>query len=501
MRGEDTNSGVAGASTTLSPQFDPDELAGPEDALRQRVIEAALFGDREAVSLGRYRLLHKLGEGGMGSVYAAYDDRLDRKIALKLIRGSRRGSAEVRERTRREARALARLSHPHVVHVYEVGEVDGQLFVAMEFLAGPTLRTWLEEQVRPWQEILAVFRQAGEGLAAAHAQDVVHRDFKPHNAMFGADGRVRVLDFGLARLGDSGATEKGGAAAPVATPSPALTLTGMTLGTPAYMAPEQHTGGAVDPRTDQFSFCAALFEALYGVRPFAGDSLPALAANVVAGRLTVAPARTEVPPVIEAALRRGLAPDPEARWPTMPALLEALASGDGQAAALAEGRVHRLLTNFVFAVGVALVVGVQVMMERPEDTTGAHLTLGAAGFLAVALVGLALARRRFREPRHRMLAGFGIVMLLASLAIRVVLWQAGAPWSTVLLAESVVYAATIAGAAVCLQAPWVLLAAAIHLAGPVLALALVVAPNWLPLMWLASMPVALYGMRRRLATA
>ncbi len=168
------------SSTALSPGARPEVLLGPEHEQRRRTVEAALFGGvAEAVSFGRYRLLHLLGQGGMGSVYAAYDDHLDRKIALKLIRASRLDDAELRARTVREARALARLSHPNVVHVYEVGEIEGQLFVAMEFLAGPTLRTWLDGQERPWRETLAVLRQAGEGLAAAHAQGVVHRDFKP----------------------------------------------------------------------------------------------------------------------------------------------------------------------------------------------------------------------------------------------------------------------------------------------------------------------------------
>lgn len=172
------------SSTALSPGARPEVLLGPEHEQRRRTVEAALFGGvAEAVSFGRYRLLHLLGQGGMGSVYAAYDDHLDRKIALKLIRASRLDDAELRARTVREARALARLSHPNVVHVYEVGEIEGQLFVAMEFLAGPTLRTWLDGQERPWRETLAVLRQAGEGLAAAHAQGVVHRDFKPKSRL------------------------------------------------------------------------------------------------------------------------------------------------------------------------------------------------------------------------------------------------------------------------------------------------------------------------------
>jgi len=144
--------------TVLLPVMRPDVLAAPEHQWARQTVAAALFGaESEAVQLGRYRLLSRIGAGGMGIVYAAYDDRLDRKVALKLIRPSRLDGAEAAARTLREARALARLSHPNVVHVYEVGELaDRQVFVAMEFLAGPTLRAWLDVQPRPWQEVLAV---------------------------------------------------------------------------------------------------------------------------------------------------------------------------------------------------------------------------------------------------------------------------------------------------------------------------------------------------------
>ena len=219
------------SSPVVQSTAPPRPEIGPEHNLWRRQIEAVLFGGSDELAFGRYRLLHRIGEGGMGSVYAAYDEELERKIAVKLIRPSRLDSAELRERTLREARALARLSHPHVVHVYEVGEVEGQLFVAMEFLAGPTLRAWLDAERRPWREVLQAFAQAGEGLAAAHAQGIIHRDFKPHNAMFGADARVRVLDFGLARLGE---LERSQLETTLTDhPSEGLTITGALLGTPA----------------------------------------------------------------------------------------------------------------------------------------------------------------------------------------------------------------------------------------------------------------------------
>ncbi|MFY0532801.1 protein kinase domain-containing protein [Nannocystis pusilla] len=324
----------AGASspsqdTLLAPDLRPDVMVTPDHVRTKRTVAAALFGtDPEPLHLGRYRLLERLGAGGMGIVYAAYDARLERKLALKLLRPSRLGSAEAVARTLREARALARLSHPHVVHVYEVGELDGrEIFVAMEHLAGPTLRAWLDAEPRPWPEVLAVFRQAGEGLAAAHAHGIVHRDFKPHNAMFGADGRVRVLDFGLAQVdGAAEAREPLAAANPDDLPR-TLTSTGALLGTPAYMAPEQLAGHKGDARSDQFSFCVALYEALYGHRPFAGETLGELADSVSSERVTPPPRSTDVPAWVRAALLRGLRADPERRWPSMTELLAAL-SGD-----------------------------------------------------------------------------------------------------------------------------------------------------------------------------
>ncbi|MBZ5712432.1 serine/threonine-protein kinase [Nannocystis pusilla] len=316
--------------TLLSPEMRPDVISGPEHVRAKRSVAAALFGaDTEPVQLGRYRLLERLGAGGMGIVYAAHDARLDRKLALKLLRPTRLGSAEAAARTLREARALARLSHPNVVHVYEVGELEGrEIFVAMEHLAGPTLRAWLDAEPRPWRAVLEVFRQAGEGLAAAHAQGIVHRDFKPHNAMFGAEGRVRVLDFGLAQVdgaAESGEVDLGQAEARDL--SRMLTTTGAVLGTPAYMAPEQLAARRGDARTDQFSFCIALYEALYGHRPFAGETLAELTDSISSERVKPPPRSTGVPAWVRTALLRGLRADPELRWPSMTALLAAL-SGD-----------------------------------------------------------------------------------------------------------------------------------------------------------------------------
>ncbi|MCH9688648.1 MAG: tetratricopeptide repeat protein, partial [Deltaproteobacteria bacterium] len=285
-------------------------------------------------TVDRYVVLDELGRGGMGVVLAAFDPKLDRKVALKLLRmGS---SDEGQARLQREAQALARLAHRHVVRVHDVGRHDGRVFVAMELIAGRTLGQWLRD-VRPgWRQILPMFTAAAEGLAAAHAAGLVHRDFKPSNVLVGDDGQVKVTDFGLARvhadapsildsLGDQAAdleTGPSGALALEAT----LTRTGALAGTPAYMAPEQLDGRAADPRSDQFSFCVSLFEALAGQRPFPGSTPWAVAESIEAQRYgTSLPG--SIPRPLRSALRRGLQADPAARYPDMAALLAALHHG------------------------------------------------------------------------------------------------------------------------------------------------------------------------------
>src|SRR5688572_8114952 len=329
-------------------------------------------------SIGRYVVLGLVGRGGMGEVYAAYDPELDRKVAVKLLRvkpGAGVSLAEGRQRTLREAQAIARLSHPNVVVVYDVGTFEEKVFIAMEFLDGNTAGYWAQVERRTWQEVLKVYVAAGRGLAAAHDKGLVHRDFKPENVMVGRDGQVRVMDFGLARQ----VSEKPAAEKPVApvvgegtstmvtqriavnssqsgVPQPVdgstlvlngvgtglptnddmltsnsamfdhrLTRTGAMMGTPAYMAPEQFRGIATDARTDQFSFCIALYEALYGERPFAGNTLMALTTNVVNGRIREAPPNSNVPAWIRKILLRGLRVSPDERYPGTSELLDALA--------------------------------------------------------------------------------------------------------------------------------------------------------------------------------
>ncbi len=278
--------------------------------------------------LGRYVVLRALGAGGMGVVYAAYDPDLDRNVALKVLRTDQRHGGA---RLVREAQALARLSHPNVVTVHDVGMLDDDVFIAMELLDGPTLREWLASAPRSWQEVLAVFLPAGRGLAAAHAAGLIHRDFKPDNVLMGKGGIIRVTDFGVARLADEAPHPTGAghlpdagvahAAALLGTP---LTRAGAVVGTPAYMAPEQHLAGPTDPRTDQFSFCASLYLGLYGMPAFAGRSSEALVSAVRAGQLSPPPEGTRVPAWLRRAVARGLNARIEDRYPSMLELLSAL---------------------------------------------------------------------------------------------------------------------------------------------------------------------------------
>ncbi|MEM7151504.1 MAG: serine/threonine-protein kinase [Myxococcota bacterium] len=276
-------------------------------------------------SIGRYVLIKQVGSGGMGVVYSAYDSDLDRKVAIKLLQQQPGlGVEQPYARMVREAQALARLAHPNVVAVFEVGEWTGGPYVVMEFIDGPTLGAWCSTGQRSWRKTLEICVQAGRGLAAAHRRDIIHRDFKPHNVLIGAEGRARVVDFGLARaLGDPPDRAHEGTETPDPIVSTRLTQTGVIAGTPPYLAPEQFWGEAPDPRTDQYAFCVTVWEALYGQRPFHGDTYDELETNVCAGDI-VEPPRRDVPAHLQRVLRRGFARDRERRFPSMDALLDAI---------------------------------------------------------------------------------------------------------------------------------------------------------------------------------
>jgi tetratricopeptide (TPR) repeat protein/predicted Ser/Thr protein kinase len=316
----------------------------------------------------RYVILKAVGEGGMGVVYAAYDPELDRKVALKLLRLETADAKRGRARLLREAQAMARVSHPNVCSVYDVGEFGEQVFIAMEFISGPTLYQWLKQE-RSWRDVLRVFLQAGRGLEAAHEAGLVHRDFKPANVLIGKDERAFVTDFGLARRMSSSEEEEepfvslalppGGEGESSPGASAAVTRDGAVVGTPNYMPPEQYLGKAPDARSDQFSFCAALFKALYGKRPFApkqmADAAAALSERSTAPVIQAPPSNSKVPAWVRRAVLKGLSLHPEERFASMSALLLALSQEPRRAA-----RRQGLAVAAGLSVALIAAVGVQV---------------------------------------------------------------------------------------------------------------------------------------------
>lgn len=277
-------------------------------------------------TIGRFAIESVLGAGGMGIVFVARDPVLDRRIAVKLIRGS---SARAEVRLLREAQALARLTHPNVVTVHEAGTADGSVYIAMELVDGTSLRSWLERP-HPWREVLAMFIAAGRGLAAAHDAGLVHRDFKPENVFVDRGGAIKVGDFGLVGVVGEGGEPPDSPASPLET---SVTRTGNVMGTPAYMAPEQLRGEVVDERADQYAFCKSLADGL------ADQPKPAWLAQAIA---------------------RGCSERPADRWPSMAALLAALE------------RAPRRRRAIVLGVGAAAVIAGAV-------TIGAFVTHGDGG--------------------------------------------------------------------------------------------------------------------------
>ncbi|HEY0253398.1 MAG TPA: protein kinase [Kofleriaceae bacterium] len=313
-----------------------------ESCLQLTCAVAATLGDVIATTagyqhgdrVGRYELLAMIGRGAMGGVYTANDPQLARKVALKIVRTARFGETAVRERLEREAKAMAQITHPNVVAVYDTGTLDDGVFIAMELLAGEELAA---KKQATWQETVRLYIAAGHGLAAAHQAGIVHRDFKPQNVMVTDKGRVVVADFGLAVVGSE---------------------VGETVGTPRYMSPEHMSGGEVTAKSDQFGFAVALYEALYKTPPFAGNSLPEIRASLAVA-VPAKPPNPAVPMRVHAAITRALAIDPQKRWPAIEDLVQELE------AAL---RPSPLKYYAAFAVAVAaLVVGAAVVVHSRHE--------------------------------------------------------------------------------------------------------------------------------------
>jgi serine/threonine-protein kinase len=298
--------------------------------------EALVLGDHDTspvprqlevargTTIGRYVVLDAIGSGTMGLVLAAIDPTLDRKVALKLVKSERDGTTTGRQRLLREAQAMARLQHPNVVTVFEVGTFADQVFLAMEYVAGGTLAGWIAQR-HSRREIVDAFVAAGRGIAAAHREGIVHRDFKPTNVLVATDGRVRVADFGLATAPETSiATATSNPAIPASAGDLSMTSTGAILGTPTYMSPEQHRGEPATARADQFAFAVALYEALYGEVPFAGETYQVYADNVLAGKINEPPRGSSVPANLRRVLVRALSVEPSDRYPDMDAMLAQL---------------------------------------------------------------------------------------------------------------------------------------------------------------------------------
>ena len=361
----DSSAQTQPAADTGAPRLGDETEPG---SLHARVTRGL---DRGA-AVDRYLVLAELGRGGMGVVYAAYDPDLDRRIAIKVLRGRSDEGSAGSQRLLREAQALAKLSHPNVIGVYDVGTVGDEVFVAMELVQGGTMRE--HAAGKTWREQLAAYIAAGRGLAAAHAAGLVHRDFKPENVLVGPDGRPRVTDFGLVRAtavaGDGGGSTEPEPSRerPASTPQPlalesSLTAAGTVMGTPSYMAPEQMIGEPTSAATDQYSFAVALWETLFGAKPYAGKDVAAVRAAIEAGRRSSYD-RGEVPVRVVRALEKSLALVPAQRWPSMDALLAEL---DAAARPTARRRAAAIL---VVGGLVALAVGGVYALGARRDECG-----------------------------------------------------------------------------------------------------------------------------------
>ncbi len=399
-----TPSGAAdlgAAETEIAAVPEPEAKA---QAHRERV---PAVGER----IGRFTVLEFLGRGGMGLVVSAYDPRLDRRVAIKLVRSRAADEKEHRDRLLLEARAMAKVRHPNVVAVHEVGEHEGQVYVAMEQVDGGTLGAALatessdgdDHNHNDWRRVVELLVEAGRGLTAAHAQGMIHRDFKPDNVFVDASGRVLVGDFGLVRASRAGPSERSGDAS-VTEP---LTRADVVVGTPAYMAPEQHKGEAVDARADQFAFCVTLYQALYGELPFAGDTLVEYLGAAQRGEMRPPSRARKVPSWLRQTLRRGLSADPDDRFPSMEALLAEL--GDDPRGVRQLGRGLRVA---IAAMAVAVTAAWSAAMVAFDLELSYGLSYASNGTFFALMLGLAwVGRRAFtRTAFNRRVLAIGVAV-------------------------------------------------------------------------------------------
>ena len=365
---------------------DEPTLLGSQAGLESSGSEPPMLS-RPPAKVGRYAILEQLGSGAMGVVFAAYDPELDRKVAVKLLAPGR-DTERARQQLLAEAQALAKLSHPNVVPVHDAGRHEGRVFLAMEYVRGQTLRQFIDtidrSGPRSWRVVHDVLVGAGRGLAAAHAAGLVHRDFKPQNVLIGEDNRAMVVDFGLATSPVESSSDPDPASEN--TKPPTTDHHRGPVGTAAYMAPELFDGCVADARSDQFAFCVALWEALYGKRPFSGDAVPALAYVLRQEELRVPPATQHVPAWLHRVVVRGLAAVPDERWPSMDALLTALSRDPRR-------KWRRRFVLLTAAAGVGgLVLGARLGAGDPacrgsEEAIGRHWNADRRARVSSALLG------------------------------------------------------------------------------------------------------------------
>jgi Protein kinase domain len=375
--------------------------------LEQPIVEQAseLLGDEDPIApghqVGAYEIVRELGRGGMGRVYLATDPRLGRTVALKALAPNLTNEPSQRERLRREARAAAALTHPGICTVYALEEIDGQLYIASEFVDGGTLADEIWSGPRPTRDgLAATARELSAALASAHAKGIVHRDLKPENVMRAKDGRLKILDFGLAQVGK-----------PMAE-APGITRPGMLIGTPEYMAPEQVNGQPADQRSDVFSLGVVLYEYASGVHPFASGTTLATVARVLEGQAPPIAGRADVSNGVAAVIERCLRKSPAERFASAAEVLAALDAApidDAPADHAVWWRIHQVVMIGVYIGGVVLAWQIKEWIEKPS-TVAIFLTLGATAAVAGILRGhlvftsainpgrLAVERRRTRRP-------------------------------------------------------------------------------------------------------
>ena len=382
--------------------------------------------------VGRFSLVQRIGAGGMGQVYEAHDQELDRRVAVKVLHDHAVNSPTGRTRLLREAQAIAKLSHPNVVSVYDVGRHQDRVYIAMEFVDGQTLGAWLEEAPRAWTDVVRVFAAVAEGLQSMHELGIVHRDLKPDNILVDGSGRPRIIDFGLARAHDHTDDGESSAADSDGLLGVQLTRTGALAGTPRYMSPEQFRRAPLSPASDQFSYCIALFEALYDQSPFVGETVAARAASVLSGELSE-PNRRSVPKELFDVLRRGLRIDADARWLSMAEiaglLRDLLAAHDPDLDDPEEARRRR---RTVAAVVLLIVLGpgaanlaFELGWLEYDGLTHLGVTIGSA--LAFVLIAVVLRPLWSGSRFGRRLTGYGLTVVGAFTAQTAASFMAGQP--------------------------------------------------------------------------